>query len=544
MKVYKQKDRMVISFPYSLPMVSFVKMLPGRQYHAGAKAWSVPLNRGEKMLNVLRQKGFTIDPELEAAVLEDTLKAQRVATLAAQDDTEFISDLPLFPYQKVGAQFLYEVGSGLLGDDMGLGKTIQTLAVAQSANAQKVLIFTPSSVKWQWRDEIQKFITSDRRTVVIHGSPKKRAQLWLDDSQRFYVANYEQLIRDFDYMNCREWDLIIADEATKISNHSAKQSQLIKKLRAKRRIAATGTPISNRPNEVWNIIDFTNPGAFGNYSDFMDQYCVKDGWSISYKNTEDLRDRLKRYMIRRLKKDVLTELPEKIVTDIPFPLSEEERTVYMKIKKEILREIEQKDISKLNNPMTIQYTLVKMIRLRQIADSLELIGENVASSKMAVLKEKLPEVMVDGTKAIIFTQFSEMADILVRELAEYKPLLISGKVAGTYSETVKKFNEENEHQVLVMTSAGQFGLNIQRANVVFHYDQEWSLAKMEQRDGRVHRHGQTRGVQVYNLLARGTIDYYIKKVLHDKGVLSKQVLGDEKIDMFAIRDMLRNEEEI
>lgn len=535
---------MVISFVYSKPIVDFVKLLPGRQYHPGVKVWSVPMNRGEKMLNALRQKGFQIDPALEEAVLNDQLKAKQAVDLANKEDTEFESSLPLFPYQKVGAQFLYEIGSGLLGDDMGLGKTIQTLAVAEKCNAKKVLIFTPSSVKWQWKDEIHKFLQSDRRTVVIHGSPKKRAELWLDDDQRFYVANYEQLLRDFDYMDCREWDLIIADEATKISNHAAKSAKIIKNLRAKRRIAATGTPISNRPNEVWNIIDFCTPGAFGNYSDFMGLYCVRDGWNIHYKNTEDLRDRLKRYMIRRLKKDVLKELPEKIISDIPFPLSKEESEVYKKIKKEILHEIEQQDISKLNNPMTIQLTLVKMLRLRQIADSLELIGENIASSKLEVLKEKLPEVMVDGTKAIVFTQFSEMADILVRELHEYNPLLISGKVSDSYQDVVKKFNQENDHRVLVMTSAGQFGLNIQRANVVFHYDQEWSLAKMEQRDGRVHRHGQTRGVQIYNLLARGTIDYYIKKVLHDKGVMSKKVLGDEKLDMSIIRDILRNDDEV
>ncbi len=143
--------------------------------------------------------------------------------------------------------------------------------------------------------------------------------------------------------------------------------------------------------------------------------------------------------------------------------------------------------------------------------------------------------------AIIFTQFAKMADILERELAEYKPLKISGTIKEEYKDVVAKFNAEDQHQVLVMTSAGQFGLNIQRASVIFHYDQEWSLAKMEQREGRAHRFGQKQTVLVYNLLAKGTVDYYVQKVLHKKKNLSNEVLGDTPITMGEIREMLNEE---
>ena len=441
-------------------------------------------------------------------------------------------------------KFLLQVESGLLGDDMGLGKTIQSLAVAEAIDAKKVLIFTPASVKWQWRDEIRKFIESDRRTTVIHGTPKKRQELWHDDDQRFYVANYEQVLKDLEHINCREWDLIIADEATKISNPRAEVSKHIKKIRSKRRIAMTGTPISNRANEIWSIIDFCSPGALGNYWKFLERYCTKNQWGgiQGYRNLDELNARIKRYMIRRLKEDVLTELPEKIVADISFPLTDKEKELYRKIKEEILHEIDHTDIVKLANPMTIQYTIVKMIRLRQLADSMELLGQNEDSSKLAVLKDKLSEVMDSGVKAIVFTQFAEMADIIVRELKDYRPLLISGKVSGQYSEIVEKFNTDEDRRILVMTSAGQFGLNIQRASVIIHYDQEWSLAKMLQRDGRAHRMGQTRGVLVYNLLAKGTIDYYIKRVLHGKSRISSTVLGDALPTMAEIREMLRDDE--
>ena len=142
---------------------------------------------------------------------------------------------------------------------------------------------------------------------------------------RFFIVNYELLLRNFEAMNCREWDMIIADEATKISNATAKQSKAIKRLRAKRRIAMTGTPVSNRANEIWNIVDFINPGAFGNYYAFLQHYCLKNQWGgvFGYQHMDELRDKLKRYMIRWLKIDVLPELPAKIMTDIPFDLSAE-----------------------------------------------------------------------------------------------------------------------------------------------------------------------------------------------------------------------------
>jgi len=455
-----------------------------------------------------------------------------------------------------------------MGDEMGLGKTIQSLVVAEKINAEKVLIFCPAAIKWQWAAEIEKFLypagAPEGEIVVVEGNKRTR-DLILQDAivvrrenwqgkangwrkgtgARFFIVNYELLLRNFEAMNCREWDMIIADEATKISNATAKQSKAIKRLRAKRRIAMTGTPVSNRANEIWNIVDFINPGAFGNYYAFLQHYCLKNQWGgvFGYQHMDELRDKLKRYMIRRLKIDVLPELPAKIMTDIPFDLSAEEKALYKKLKKEILFDIEHKDIAKIKNPMTIQYTLVKMLRLRQLADSTELLGYNTQSSKLTVLKELLEEALAGngGRKAIVFTQFAEMADILERELAEYKPLKISGTIKEEYRDVVKRFNEMDDHRVLVMTSAGQFGLNIQRASVIFHYDQEWSLAKMQQRDGRAHRFGQKDTVLVYNLLAKGTVDYYVKKVLHAKAELSNQLLGDVPVSMTDIREMLKYE---
>lgn len=418
MIVRKNKNAIEISFAYDLKVISFIKTLEGRKYNAGTKSWFIPLAGSSVSVEQLERKGFKIDPELKVALMADREVAKEAEALTVMDDTEFISSLPLFPYQKVGAAFLYQIGSGLMGDEVGLGKTIQALAVCEKVNAGKVLIFCPASIKWQWAAEIEKFLypngAPEGEIVVVEGNKRTRDLILQDQimirsenwkgkvnelrqsfGARFFIVNYELLLRNFDAMNCREWDIIIADEATKISNATAKQAKAIKRLRAKRRIAMTGTPVSNRANEIWNIIDFCVPGALGNYYAFLQHYCLKNQWGgvFGYRNLEELQVKIKRYMIRRKKEEVLPDLPEKIITDIPIEMSEEEKIFYKRLKKEILFEIKHTDISKIDAPMTLQYTLVKLTRLRQVSDSMELLGENTKSSKLEALKEILAEFL-------------------------------------------------------------------------------------------------------------------------------------------------------
>ena len=181
MRARKTGDRIELEFPFSYALVNFVKALPDRKYNAGTKTWSVPLKDSINTVAMLSERGFSVDEDVVHESMKDQRAAREAEALAKLDDVPFESPLPLRDYQRVGVKFLLQVESGLLGDDMGLGKTIQSLAVAEAIDAKKVLIFTPASVKWQWRDEIRKFIESDRRTVVIHGTTKKRAELWHDD---------------------------------------------------------------------------------------------------------------------------------------------------------------------------------------------------------------------------------------------------------------------------------------------------------------------------------------------------------------------------
>ena len=543
MRVKLINGKIDISFKYDFNLVSWIKTLDGRQYQVDSKSWSIPIAGALPAVQALAKKGFYIDPEVIEAVKEDKRIAEESESLAVMSDTEFETSLPLYNFQRVGASFLCKIGSGLLGDEPGCGKTPTVISVAVKNNAQKVLVFCPTVLKYQWASELEKFLPGTK-VVVIDGSADKRREQWKSEA-RFYIANYELLLRDFESINCREWDYVFADESTRIQNPSTKQTKAIKKLRSKHRIAMSGTPISNSAQNIWSVLDWCNPGSMDSYWNFTSKYCLKNTWGgiYGYTNMDELREKIKRYMIRRLKKDVLPELPERIDSDIVFVLSEEETELQKKIKKEILYEIAKIDIDKLENPMTLSYTIVKFQRLRQLADSLELLGGNKKSTKLEVLKEKLEEFKDTDQKILIFSEFSEMCKILRRELSEYNPVMIIGDVPNDKrQEILDSFNNDPAKKVCILSSAGQYGLNITSASIVIHYDLSLSLAKLEQRVGRAHRIGAKKNVMVYSLLGKGTADMAIKKIIHKKQSISDTVLGDKPIDMQDIQQMLTYED--
>lgn len=323
------------------------------------------------------------------------------------------------------------------------------------------------------------------------------------------------------------FDTIIADEATRISNPKAKQSKLIKQIPSKNNIALTGTPLNNSVQDLWNIMDFCQPGLLGNYYAFTEKYCVKDHWGTitGYKNLNELKNVIDHYMIRRLKADVLTELPDKICENIYIDFSSKERQLYNAIRQEITTDLKKYNV----NHAYLNNILVKMTRLKQSTSSLELISDMQISSKLDVLKELLQDILHQDKKAIIFTQFANMAKIIHRELTNYQPLLLIGETdKNQRQQNIIDFNNNNINKLIIMTTAGEFGVNLQRANFVIHYDLPWSISKIEQREGRAHRIGQKNNITVFNLLMSKTIDEYVLKILHKKQKLARELLGDKE----------------
>ncbi len=538
MRILKQNNLAIIDFDFDKDIVKVVRDIPGRKFIFKSKVWTVPIIRAEQAITALK----VFDPEIDPLLLKE-IKARKktdsdLDIIRAQDDVNIKFPTPLFPYQKIGVTFMLKCKNCIMADEPGMGKTIQSITTAEAAKAKKILIFCPSILKENWAEEVKKW--TKKTSVIIAGTPKQRQSKWQLD-RNYYISNYEQLLRDLEDMQKIDWDFIIADEATRISNPRSKSGRFIKKIKAKNKIALTGTPINNRPDDLWNIADFIRPGELGSFWSFRDQYCVVNNWGgvAGYKNLNELRQRIQRIMIRRRKEDVLKELPPKLYTDIHCDLNRAERNYYNQIKNEIA--------SDLLKGEKIDNALVKMVRLKQLTGSAELLGSEITkSSKMEALQELLGEVIVDGNKVIVFTQFAKMAKIITRDLSGYDPLLISGEVPEEERQKlVHEFNNGEKNKVMVMTEAGAFGLNLQRANYVIHYDLSWSLSKMVQREDRAHRVGQKKNVTIYTMMARDTIDEYIRSVIYAKKKISNFLIDTrdeieaEKLSREDLLDLLK-----
>jgi SNF2 family DNA or RNA helicase len=252
---------------------------------------------------------------------------------------------------------------------------------------------------------------------------------------------------------------------------------------------------------------------------------------------------------------VFDDFPAKMLEDVIFSMNNEELNAYKAIKESILEELNK--IVNSNDREWVNHQIkavipVRMLRLKQCADHIRLLGIEGESSKLKALREKLKPIIESGEKAIIFTQFAEMLKILQEELAEYLPEVIFGAVSPEdRMKAVDRFNKKEGPGVIIMTEAGGMGLNIQSASYVFHYDAPWSIAKLTQREDRAHRYGQKKTVTVYNMVAKNTIDEYVAKVLHKKNKISVEILQDvermsevlindeSNMDVDTIREILR-----
>ena len=251
-------------------------------------------------------------------------------------------------------------------------------------------------------------------------------------------------------------------------------------------------------------------------------------------NLADLATRVKRYMIHRPMEDFVSEISPITIDDVPFELSLVERTLYDQIRAELLFDIEKSLINKIENPVMIQQTLVKMIRLTEVCDSMELLGADKTSTKLEILREKLADCLIDGQKAVLFTRFSRMARILVRELAQYKPCLITGDVSGKDRDAeIKAFASDDSRRLMICTDAGNEGVSYAAANFVFNYDLPYSYGKFEQRIGRPVLMGKTDPIAIFNLVARHSMDEHIAKIIARKQDLAEVLLGMD------VREMLK-----
>lgn len=448
----------------------------------------------------------------------------------------------LRPYQQRGYEWLHFLGQwgwgACLADDMGLGKTAQTLAYVRSGwerNGKKpVLVVCPTSVVGNWHREAQRF-TPDLPVMVHHGLTRYKGEAFREqaEQQAIVLSSFALLHRDFEILKEVKWGGVILDEAQNIKNPETKQSKAARALTADWRIALTGTPVENHVGDLWSILEFLNPGLLGTQAEFRRNFY----FPIQADHDPDAAERLKRitgpFILRRLKTDrsIIADLPEKLEMKVYCTLTSEQASLYEAVVKEMMEQVEEAEGMSRRG-----LVLATLMKLKQVCNHpAQFLGDNSPapgrSGKLARLTEMLEEAVEAGDQALIFTQFTEMGEILRKHLQETfgKEVLFlhGGVVKKQRDRMVERFQTEGAALPFFLLSlkAGGVGLNLTAANHVFHYDRWWNPAVENQATDRAFRIGQKKNVQVHKFICAGTLEDKIDALIESKRAIAAQVVG-------------------
>lgn len=491
--------------------------------------------------------------------LGDDAKAKPVDAPGAFNGT-------LRPYQAIGLSwlaFLRQWGLGAcLADDMGLGKTIQIIALLLYEQAKgngrrkPALLICPTSVVGNWQRELTRFAPG-LRVLVHHGATRTKSDLKQQAAQHdIAISSYALLHRDEKLLSQIEWGDVILDEAQNIKNPSTRQAQAARKLAesAQWRAALTGTPVENRLSELWSIFQFLNPGYLGSQSDFQERFARPIERAGDEAATRRLRSLVGPFILRRVKTDpnVISDLPQKNEMKVYCPLTKEQATLYEAVVRDSLRQI-----AKSEGIQRRGIVLATLMKLKQVCNHpAQFVGDGSAlpgrSGKLARLTEMLEEVRSVHERALVFTQFAEMGHMLKAYLqasfGDEALFLHGGTPAKVRDKMVERFQHDPNGPMIFVLSikAGGIGLNLTRANHVFHFDRWWNPAVENQATDRAFRIGQTKNVQVYKYLCVGTFEEKIDDMIERKKALAASIVGaseawitelstDQLRDLFALR---------
>ncbi len=477
----------------------------------------------------------------------------------------------LRPYQARGVgwlAFLERWGLGAcLADDMGLGKTIELIAFLLHLQEEEqlvapVLLVCPTSVLGNWEREVKKF-GSTLKTIVHHGDKRAKGKQLVKalGSRHLVITSYSLVYRDLKDLKQIQWQGLVLDEAQNIKNPTAKQSQAVRDLDADFRIALTGTPVENRLSELWSILDFLNPGYLGSATFFKRRFAMPIEKYGDTASLETLRSLVQPFILRRLKtdRDIIQDLPEKQEMTVFCPLAAGQALRYQQIVDESLSTIESADGIQRRGMI-----LGLLVKLKQLCNHPDLLTSKDAkakpktsnldqfaqqSGKLQRLEEMLEELLAEGDRTLIFTQFAEWGKILQPYLEKKFDREVLFLYGGTRKEKREEMVDRFQHDpqgppiMILSIKAGGTGLNLTRANHVFHFDRWWNPAVENQATDRVFRIGQTRNVQVHKFVCTGTLEEKINDLIESKKALAEQVVGSgenwlTELDTGQLRNLL------
>ena len=438
-------------------------------------------------------------------------------------------------YQVSGFEFFktlsdYQFG-GILADEMGLGKTIQTIAFLLSNKDKKSIVITPTALIYNWKNELEKFAPT-LKVGLLHAAKSEREKI-LDNIDNYDVilTTYTTYKNDIDKYKNINFDYCIIDEAQNIKNPDAIITKAIKNVNAKVKFALTGTPIENNLMELWSIFDFIMPGYLYNKSKFKSIFVNND------KNIIELKNLIKPFILRRTKKEVITELPDKIEQKIIIDLEKEHKRAYKGYVNLITRKIKENN---QDNITVFSY----LTKLRQLCLSPELMVKNYQgkNSKLDVLINIINDS--SDEKILVFSQFTKVLEVIGKRLNEenISYSYLDGKTsAKDRVKLVEEFNTNNNKVFLISLKAGGTGLNLTSANIVVHFDPWWNPAVEDQASDRAHRIGQKNIVDVIKLISKDTVEEKVEAIKEYKKELADDIINLNLKENESIKKLSRDE---
>lgn len=431
-------------------------------------------------------------------------------------------------YQKAGVAWIKMLAhyhlNGILADEMGLGKTIQALsAILSTTLGQVSLVICPKTLLYNWAAEIDKFHTNIP-FAIVDGNKTTRMEILSNPNVQLFIMSYSMVLGDVAYLKNMEFEWIVLDEAQNIKNVSAQRTSAIKKLKSKHRLALTGTPIENNLTELWSIFDFLNPGYLGTLNKFKQNYLPAEGEITARLSLSRM---VAPFMLRRIKKDVLLELPDKQEQISWCKLTTLQEKLYL----QILDMVHKKLLPEGKEMPSYIHILAALTKLRQVCNHPHLANGDIlpeleASSKLEQLLELVTEATNAGHKVLIFSQFVQMLSI-IRKVLEAKSLpycYLDGQTKDRVTP-IKSFETNPEIKLfLISLKAGGTGLNLTAADTVILYDPWWNPMVENQAIDRTHRIGQTHKVQVFRLITKGTVEEKILQLQQNKRELFETVI--------------------
>lgn len=482
-------------------------------------------------------------PDALSFILEQRDNRRRLRILEDKykgDQLDSLLKTSLYPYQKEGIRFAFRAGRSIIADEMGLGKTIQAIGTAELLKKEQfissALIICPTSLKYQWKREIERFTNST--AVVVEGNHLTRKKLYA--AEEFYkIVSYNSACNDIKILKSLQTDLLIMDEVQRLKNWKTQISKAARHIESDYSVVLSGTPLENKLEELYSIMQFVDQYCLGPYYQFMEQTVVTsdNGRVVGYKNLNEAGRMMEHVLIRRRKRDVALQLPERMDKILFVPMTTEQQGMHDEFQQSLSQLIYKWTKNRYLSEKDRKRLLLLMSQMRMVCDSSYILDQKSRfDTKVEETMNILRNVFDSGDeKVVIFSQWERMTRLIGQELEKMGvryEYLHGGVPSAKRGELTQNFTELPESRVFLSTDAGSTGLNLQAASLLINLDLPWNPAVLEQRIARIYRIGQKRNIQVINLVASNTIEERMLTTLNFKSSLFEGILDNGEDSIF------------